>query len=145
MLQPHVPAIFSVVVFILVRFRPSALTRQLWVYVLIQGNFQVDRCNFVENAQPISVDGRPKRIEMYVFSNENALVWMYSALWLTKSASGPCLTAPETWVTLVHRQQFNHGLFWGPGKCFFPIHVCVYCFQRNCNTVLSYCVCNVLK
>ena len=23
----------------------------------------------------ISVDGRPKRIEMYAFSNENALVW----------------------------------------------------------------------
>ena len=29
---------------------------------------------FVENAQRISVDGRPKRIEMYAaFSNENAL------------------------------------------------------------------------
>ena len=29
---------------------------------------------FDENAQPISVVGRPKRIEMYAISNENALV-----------------------------------------------------------------------
>ena len=28
-----------------------------------------------ENSQRISVDGRPERIEMYAFSNENALVW----------------------------------------------------------------------
>ena len=34
-----------------------------------------NRCVFDENAQRISVDGRPKRIEMYAaFSNENALV-----------------------------------------------------------------------
>ena len=33
-----------------------------------------DRCVFDENAQCISVDARPKRIEMYAFSNENALV-----------------------------------------------------------------------
>ena len=33
-----------------------------------------DRCVFDENAQRISVDARPKRIEMYAFSNENALV-----------------------------------------------------------------------
>ena len=30
---------------------------------------------FDENAQRFSVDRRPKRIEMYAFSNENALVW----------------------------------------------------------------------
>ena len=34
-----------------------------------------NRCVFYENAQHISVDGRPKRIEMYAFSNGNALVW----------------------------------------------------------------------
>ena len=28
-----------------------------------------------ENSQRISVDGRPERIEMYEFSNENELVW----------------------------------------------------------------------
>ena len=33
------------------------------------------RCVFDENAQRFSVDRRPKRIEMYAFSNENALVW----------------------------------------------------------------------
>ena len=33
-----------------------------------------DRYVFDENAQCISVDARPKRIEMYAFSNENALV-----------------------------------------------------------------------
>ena len=30
---------------------------------------------FDENAQRFSVDRRPKRIEMYAFSSENALVW----------------------------------------------------------------------
>ena len=30
---------------------------------------------FDENAQRFSVNGRPKRIEMYAFTNENALVW----------------------------------------------------------------------
>ena len=34
-----------------------------------------NRCVFDENAQRISVEGRPKRIEMYAFSHENALVW----------------------------------------------------------------------
>ena len=34
-----------------------------------------NRCVFDENAQRISVDGRPKRIEMYAFSQENAIVW----------------------------------------------------------------------
>ena len=32
-------------------------------------------CVIYENAQCISVDERSKRIEMYAFSNENALVW----------------------------------------------------------------------
>ena len=34
-----------------------------------------DRCVFDENAQHSSVDGRLKRVQMYVFSNENALLW----------------------------------------------------------------------
>ena len=34
-----------------------------------------NRCGFDENARRISLDGRPKRIEMYAFSNENALMW----------------------------------------------------------------------
>ena len=34
-----------------------------------------NRCVFDENAQRVSVDGRPKRIKMYAFSNKNALVW----------------------------------------------------------------------
>ena len=34
-----------------------------------------NRCVFDENAQRISVDGRPKCIEMYAVSNENALMW----------------------------------------------------------------------
>ena len=34
-----------------------------------------NRCVSDENAQCFSVDRRPKRIEMYAFSNENALVW----------------------------------------------------------------------
>ena len=57
MLQTYAPVIFSVIVFILMRFRPSTLMR----YV----------CVFDENAQCITVDGRPKRIEMYAISNEN--------------------------------------------------------------------------
>ena len=38
-------------------------------------NVDVSRCVSHENAQPSSVDGRPKRIEMYAFSNKNAFVW----------------------------------------------------------------------
>ena len=34
-----------------------------------------NRCVFGENAQSISVVGRPKRIKMYAFSNEKAFVW----------------------------------------------------------------------
>ena len=34
-----------------------------------------NRCVCDENALRINADGRPKRIEIYAFSNENALVW----------------------------------------------------------------------
>ena len=64
MLQTHVPAIFPVIAFILTRFRPSTLVLIQYVCVFILIRFQ--------NAQCISVDRRPKRIEMYAFSNENS-------------------------------------------------------------------------
>ena len=35
-----------------------------------------NRCVFVENGQPVGVDGRPKWIEMYAISNENVLDWI---------------------------------------------------------------------
>lgn len=35
-------------------------------------NAFLDRCVFDQNAQRSSVDGRLKRIQMYVFSNEDA-------------------------------------------------------------------------
>ena len=81
MLQTHVPAIFynprgtyDVIVFILMRFRPSALIRYLCVFVLIhfQERFQIDAFSMKAH---LSVNGTPERIEMYAFSNENAMVW----------------------------------------------------------------------
>ena len=38
-------------------------------------NAFLDRCVFEETAQRSSVDGRLKRIQMYVFSNEDAWLW----------------------------------------------------------------------
>ena len=40
--------------------------------VVFEERFQIDAF-FVENGQGIIVDGGPKCIEMYAFSNENAL------------------------------------------------------------------------
>ena len=40
-----------------------------------------NRCVSDENAQRFSADRRPKRIEMYAFSNENALVWTGPQSW----------------------------------------------------------------
>ena len=68
-LQTHAPEIFSIIVSIMMRFRSSILIRFVCVFVLI--HFQerfLNRC-------VISADGRPKRIEMYTFSNENSSVW----------------------------------------------------------------------
>ena len=72
-LQTHASAIFLVIVFILMRFRQSTLIRCVCV------GFRFDplsRALQIENAQRMSVDGRPKRIEMCAFSSESALVWM---------------------------------------------------------------------
>ena len=73
----HAPAIFydargtyDVIVFILMRFRPSALIRYVCVFVLIHFQERFHR----KRSAHLRVDGTPERIEMYPFSNENALV-----------------------------------------------------------------------
>jgi len=76
----HAPAIFSVIVFILMRLRPFPFLSILIRYVIdayeinnvICMHFRFDplsrafsnRCVFDENAQRISVDERPKRIDV---------------------------------------------------------------------------------
>ena len=69
MRQAHAPAIFSVIVFIFVRFS-TANTNTICGFVLIHfhEHFQIDA------AQRFSVDERPKRIQMCAFSNEKSLV-----------------------------------------------------------------------
>ena len=63
--------IFSVIISILIRFRPFTLTIcTLFRFDPLSRAFS-NRCVFDENAQGISADGRPKRIEMCAFSNEN--------------------------------------------------------------------------
>ena len=80
MLQTHAPAIFSIIVFILMRLRPFPFLSTLIRYVidayerdnLICMHFRFDplsrafsnRCVFNENAQRVSVDGRSKRIDI---------------------------------------------------------------------------------
>ena len=51
------------------------IIRYVCVFLLIhfQESFHIDA--FSMKTPPISVVGRPKRIEMYAISNENALVW----------------------------------------------------------------------
>ena len=46
-------------------------------------------CVFNENAQRISVDGRPKRIEMYAFSKEKAFGWTEPKLSKEEKQSPP--------------------------------------------------------
>ena len=53
----------DVIVFKSVRFQVSTL------------KISAFSLNTLSVFERISVDGRPKRIEMYAFSNENALVW----------------------------------------------------------------------
>ena len=79
MLQTYPSVIFSVTVFILMRFR---LFSAVYTDTMCM-RFRFDhlsrafssRCVFDVNAPRISVDERPKRIEMYAFSNKEALVW----------------------------------------------------------------------
>jgi hypothetical protein len=69
----------DVIVFKSIRFRVSTLIRYVCVFICIhfQQRFQIDAfsVNTLSVFERISVDGSPKRIEMYAFSNENALVW----------------------------------------------------------------------
>ena len=69
----------DVIVFKSVRFQVSTLIRYACVSICIhfQQRFQIDASsvNTLSVFERISVDGRPKRIKMYAFSNENALVW----------------------------------------------------------------------
>ena len=72
-LQTHVRAIFSVIVFILMRFRPflTVHTNKICMRFCFD---PLSRAFSFENAQRIIVDGRPKQhIEMNAFSNENTL------------------------------------------------------------------------
>ena len=73
MLQTHAPVIFSVIVFILIPFRPFSTihTKKICMCFRFDSLSRVfsNRCFFDENAQRILVDGRSKRSEMYALSN----------------------------------------------------------------------------
>ena len=80
-LQTHMRAIFSVIVFILIRFRPfltvhtNKICMRFCFDPLSRAKLRAHCERIVdENAQRIIVDGRPKQhIEMNAFSNENTL------------------------------------------------------------------------
>ena len=57
------------IIFILMPFLPFSTVQTNTICM----RFHFDPLS--ENSQRISVDGRPERIEMYAFSNENALEW----------------------------------------------------------------------
>ena len=65
-----------------------------------------NRCVFHENAhaQGISVDGRSKCIEMYAFSNENALEW-----------TGPYKTVDDLSYFILFSKELSHP----------PINTCI--------------------
>ena len=77
MLQTQEPVIFSVIVFIFMRFRPfHAYTICLRFRFDPLSRAFSKRQVLDENAQHIGEDGRPKRVERYAFSNESAFVWI---------------------------------------------------------------------
>ena len=104
MLQKHAPTIFSVIVFILMRFRPTDTTMRFRFDPLSRACS--NRCVFHENAhaQGISVDGRSKCIEMYAFSNENALEW-----------TGPYKTVDDLSYFILFSKELSHP----------PINTCI--------------------
>ena len=104
MLQKHAPTIFSVIVFILMRFRPTNTTMRFRFDPLSRACS--NRCVFHENAhaQGISVDGRSKCIEMYAFSNENALQW-----------TGPYKTVDDLSYFILFSKELSHP----------PINTCI--------------------
>ena len=57
-----------------IRFQLSTLKRYVRCYLDPLSRALSNRCIFYESAGPSSVDGRPKRIEKYAFSNENILM-----------------------------------------------------------------------
>ena len=61
---------YDVIIFILMRFRQSTLIRHVSMRFRFDPPSRAfsNRCVFDENAQRISVDGKPKRIEMHAFS-----------------------------------------------------------------------------
>ena len=80
MLQTHASAIFFVIAFILMGFRQFSTAHtnkvcMLFRFDILSKAFS-NRCLYDENAQriTISLDERPRRIELYAFSNELALV-----------------------------------------------------------------------
>ena len=85
----------DVFVFKSARFQVSTLIRYVCVFICIhfQQRFQIDAfsVNTLSVFESISVDGRPKRFEMYAFSNENALVW----------------TGPEISFSLIHGRKIK--------------------------------------
>ena len=90
MLQTHALTIFSLIVFILMSFRRSSTVRtdticMRFVLIHFQERFQIGA--FLMNTQRISVDGRPKRIEMY------ALMWTGPQT----SVMYPCLKISYCW------------------------------------------------
>ena len=79
MLQTHALAMFSVTVFVLMRFRPFLTVRTNTICMRFRfdplSRAFSDRCLFDENTPRISVDGRPKRIKCMRFpANKIVLV-----------------------------------------------------------------------
>ena len=66
MLPTHAPAIFLVIVFILMRFRPSTLIRYVRIFILIhyQESFQIIAFSMITLSVLFNVERRPKCIEM---------------------------------------------------------------------------------
>ena len=67
MLPTHAPAIFLVIVFILMRFRPSTLIRYVRIFILIyyQESFQIIAFSMIALSVLFNVERRPKCIEMW--------------------------------------------------------------------------------
>ena len=67
MLPTHAPVIFLVIIFILMRFRPSTLIRYMRIFILIhyQECFQINTFLMITLSVLFSVDRRPKCIEMW--------------------------------------------------------------------------------
>ena len=128
----------DVSVFISMRFRLSTLMLICMRFHLCPLSRALsNRCVFDENAQRFSVDRRSKRIEMYAFSNENALVWTGSNtgkhfrrnqnFW--KGAKFSCIWNPRIQPGLINTAIFDSmvlsritGVYTFPGMFHFYYH-----------------------